>query len=122
MTYNNLRSQSIEDLLGQVQGFSAMASQPQVQAAAAVAARCTIELADAMRALSDTAFTAKKQIVERLDELNVRLKAHEEALRSASDEASTQTRTLLRWNKGLVIATAAYTLITFLLLLATVLK
>ena len=120
MRYQDLRSKSLEDVVNEVQALAAVASESQVRSIAAVAARCTIELADGMRGLSDVAFTAKKQIVERLDALGTQIKAHEHALTSASNETSAQTKVLLKWNKALVIVTGVYTLVSFLLLIATV--
>ena len=108
--------------MNEVQQIASVGSQQQIQSVAAVAARCTIALADGMADLSGMAFTAKQQIVDRLDKLSARLEAHENALKAASNDASAQTRNLLGWNKALVIVTGVYTLISFGLLLATVFK
>jgi len=122
MPNDNLRAKSLEDVVNEVQALSAVASQPQMRSVAAVLGRSTLALTDGMQSLQDITFTAKKQIVERLDELSVQIKALQQALTTASNEASAQTRSILKWNKALVLVTGIYTLISLALLLATVLR
>ena len=122
MPDQQLRSKSLDDVVNGVQALAAVASAPQVKSIAAVAARCAIEFADSIKALNDMVFTAKKQMVERLDALGAQIKAHEQAMTAASEETSRQTQTILSWNRALVIVTGIYTLISFSLLLVTILR
>ena len=119
---SNLRAKSLEQAVAEVQALAAVATDSQMRAFGQLLARCTLALTDGMHELYDISFTTKKQLVERLDVLGQQLKAHENALTKASDDAARQTATLIRWNKALVIATGVYTFLTFLLLLASVLK
>jgi hypothetical protein len=121
-TNSSLRAKTLEDAVNEVQGLAAVATESQVRSVAQLLARCTLALADGMSELSGIGFTAKRQLVERLDILGAQLKAHEAAMTKASKEATEQTNTLLKWNKALVIATGIYTFLTFVLVLATILK
>lgn len=108
----DLGEKSIDDVVNEVQMLAAVASQPQVRSVAAVVGRCTIELAQTMRELSGTVFTAKQHLTERLDQLNSRLDRVREEMAAASREASKYTAALVFWTKVLVGVTAVYTLIT----------
>ena len=115
MDYDDLRKQSIEELVNNVQQLSAVASKPQVQSVAAVAARCVIELSDSMRETAGTIFQMKKTLATDLPTLTKELKA-------AASEASQQTAALVRWTKVLVFATITYVVITAGLLIAAILS
>ena len=122
MAYTDLRQKSLEDVVNEVQALAAVATDAQVRSIAAVLARCTISLSDGMQSLHDITYTAEMQLVGRLDQLGIQLKSHEMAMTAASKESSEQTKNILAWNKALVIVTGVYTLVSFLLLLATLLK
>ena len=122
MADKDLRSQSFEDLVNNVQGFTAMASKSQVQSVAALAARCTIEMSDRFNELSETVLTAKKALVVGVETLTAELKKSREALEHASAESANHTQALVGWTKALVLFTALYTLITGGLLAATLFK
>ena len=94
MEYKNLKDQPIEDVLNQVQGFAAMASESQVRSMAALLARCTIEVAASLGQVWGGLFDVKKALV------------------NASVESAQQTAALVRWTKVLAWMTGAYTIIT----------
>lgn len=112
MPYDDLRKESIEGLVNNVQALASVASQGQVQSLAALAGRLTIEVSDSLRGLSENLFTAKKQMVERMDHLTGELKTLNVGLKDSSDQAEKHTKALVLWTKVLVGVTAAYTLIT----------
>jgi hypothetical protein len=110
--YDDLRKESIEDLVNKVQALASVASQGQVQSLAALAGRLTIEVSESLRDLSGNLFTAKRQMVERMDLLTAELKTLNVGLQQSSEHAEEQTKALVLWTKVLVGVTAAYTLIT----------
>jgi hypothetical protein len=120
--YKNLQAQSVEDLLNQVQGLAAVASEPQVRSVAALAARCTIELAAGMGQLSAGLFDAKRLLADRLTELSTELRAFKTEVANASTQATAQTQALVLWTRVLVGVTALYTLLTGGLLLVALKK
>lgn len=118
--YDDLRKESIEGLVNNVQALASVASQGQVQSLAALAGRLTIEVSDSLSGLSGNLFTAKKQMVERMDQLTAELKNLHLGLKESSDQAEKHTRALVLWTRVLVGVTAAYTLITGGLLVVAV--
>jgi hypothetical protein len=110
--YEDLRKESIEGLVNNVQALASVASQGQVQSLAALAGRLTIEVSESLRGLSENLFTAKKQMVERMDHLTAELKTLNVGLKDSSNQAEKHTEALVLWTKVLVGVTAAYTLIT----------
>ena len=112
MAYDDLRNESIEGLVNNVQALSAVASQGQVQSLAALAGRLTIEVSDSLRDLSGNVFIAKKQGIERMDLLTAELKILNLGLKESSTQAEQLTKGLVFWTKVLVFVTAAYTLLT----------
>ena len=146
-----LREQSLDDLVAKVQGLAAAAAAPEVRSIMAVFARCTIELSDRARQLSEDANQATKILGERLSELSSQIKASTQqatldmqgakqaivpvlaeltgelkrtrtTIDSASSAASKSTDALVRWTKVLVGATIAYVLITAGLFAVSVLQ
>ena len=113
--YDDLRSRPLEDLVNNVQQLTAVASRPQVQSVAALAARCVIELSDSLGQTSGAIFQTKKTLA-------IHLPALTEGLKTASAEASRQTAALVRWTKVLVFVTLAYVLMTGGLLLVAILR
>jgi len=95
MVYDDLKSQPIEKFLNEVQGLASVADESQVRSILALVARCTIEVSDRLTQLSTE-------------------------LERSSDIASQHTAALVRWTRVLVFVTAAYTLLTGGLLLATI--
>lgn len=69
MPDDNLRGQSIEYFLKRVMGLSSIGDTEQVRSIMAVVARCTIELADQARQLSEDLNHAKTILGTRLSEL-----------------------------------------------------
>ena len=122
MKYDKLRDHSIEDLVNGVQALASVASQSQVQSIAALGGRLTIEVSEGLNNLSGTLFTAKKQLVERMDALTTEIKSASMSMDNASREASKQTAAMVRWTRILVIVTGIYTLLTGGLLVATAMK
>lgn len=112
MPYNDLRKESIEDLVNNVQALASVASQGQVQSLAALAGRLAIEISDSLSGLSGNVFTAKKQMVDRMDLLTGELKVLNLGLKESSVQAEKHTKALALWTKVLVGVTAAYTVIT----------
>lgn len=111
MAYRNLKDQSIEDVLNQVQGLMTVADQSAIQSVGALAARLTIEMAGMLQNVFDGLHNGKKTLSE------VR-----RTLSDASIEASSHTAALVRWTKVLAWLTGAYALLTGGLLVATILK
>src|SRR5207253_4892495 len=70
-----LREQSLDDLVAKVQGLAAAAAASEVRSIMAVFARCTIEISDRARQLSEDVNQAKKILGERLTELSAQMKA-----------------------------------------------
>src|SRR5262245_48264792 len=99
MKYDNLRERSIEDLVNNVQALASVASQSQVQSVAALGARLTIEIAGGLSDLSGNIFTAKRQLVERMDSLTTEIKAAASSMDNASREASKQSAALVHWTR-----------------------
>ena len=120
MPHDNLGDLPIEEVLNQVQGLAAVASQAQVQSVGALGARLTIEVSRALLELSRNVFTAKKQLVERMDSLTAEIKTASDSMNRAAVESSKQTAAMVKWTRTLVIVTAVYTLITGGLLWATI--
>jgi hypothetical protein len=112
LPYDDLRKESIEGLVNNVQALQAVASQGQVQSLAALAGRLTIEVSDSLKGLSGNLFVAKKQVVERMDLLTAELKVLNLGLQKSSAQAEKLTQGLVFWTKVLVYVTAAYTIIT----------
>ncbi len=111
MDPNDLRSQSLEELVSQIR---ATTPQAQAQSVGGLAARCTIELAKSLQ-VSLSLFDVKKGMVQRLDTLTTELS-------TASTEASKQTAALVRWTKVLAWMTGAYTVVTGGLLIVAILS
>lgn len=122
MQYTNLREQSIEDVLNQVQALQAMASEGQVRSVAAIAARCAIEVGDRVHELSSSISAAQEVFGTGLAELNSQLHRARAEMATASNEASNRTKALVRWTRVLAVATGAYVIMTGLLVLVTVLS
>jgi len=151
MPAENLRDQSLDDLVARVQGLSAMAAQSEVRSIMAVFARCTIELSDRAGQLSEDVNHAKTILGERLTELTGQMKASTEqasadmqgakesvvpvlaefvselkrtriAIDNASAATSKGTDALVKWTKTLVFATIVYVLITAGLFAVSVLQ
>ena len=126
MPDDNLRGQSIEYFLKRVMGLSAVGDSDQVRSIMAVVARCTIELADQAKQLSqnindltaqvktasDQASadinTAKKAFLPALAELVSELKQTRLKISDASSTASQGTNALVKWTKALVFTTIVY--------------
>lgn len=137
----SLRDQSLDDLVSKVQGLAAAAAAPEVRSIMAVFARCTIELSDRARQLSEDVNQAKRILGERLTELSGQMKASTAqasadmqgakesvvpvlaefvselkrtrvVLDTASTAASKGTEALVRWTRVLVFATIVYVVIT----------
>jgi hypothetical protein len=122
MQYANLRDQSIEDVLNQVQGLQAMAPEGQVRSVAAIAARCAIEVGEGVDRLSGAMTTVATTFGVRLGELNTQLDAARSEMAAASRDASEQTKALVRWTKVLAFATGAYVVVSAILVAVTVLR
>lgn len=122
MNYDDLRDLSLEDALNQVTDLGTVAHERQVQSVGALGARLTIEVADVVRDLSGTVFTAKKQLIQRLDHLTGEIQTAHQVVSKASDAASKQTAALVRWTRVLVFVTIAYTLITGGLLIVAIIR
>jgi len=112
MANDDLRDQSIGDLLKRVQGLAAVASKDQVQSIMAVIARCTLEIGDALKQLSADIQHAQKILGTRLSELNDQLQRTQSEMSVASEAASKHTAALVGWTKVLVLVTAAYAVFT----------
>lgn len=112
MAYDDLRKESIEGLVNNVQALASVASQGQVQSLAALAGRLTIEVSDSLRDLSGNLIIAKKQAIEHMDLLTAELKTLNVGLKESSTQAEKLTNGLVFWTKVLVFVTAAYTIIT----------
>lgn len=141
MPRQNLRDQSLDDLLARVQGLTTVGSDDQVRSIMAVFARCTTEISDRARQLSEDLNQAKKILGERLTELTAQINASTAqasadmqgakqavvpvlaefvselkrtrlSISEASSTASKGTDALVRWTKTLVFATIVYVLIT----------
>lgn len=122
MEYKDLKNQPIETLLNNVEALATVATKGQIQSVAALVARLTIELSGGLSDVSGTVFTAKKQLVERMDLLTAELATLRVSLKQASDDAGAQTRALVQWTKVLVVVTGLYTVITGGLLIAALVK
>lgn len=120
--YNDLKNQSIEALLNDVQDLATVGTKGQIQSVAALAARLVIELSSGLGDVSATVITAKKQLVDRMDQLTAELATLRTSFKQASDDAGAQTRALVRWTKVLVFVTGVYTVITGGLLVAALIK
>ena len=118
MPYDDLRKETIEGLVNNVQALASVASQGQVQSLAALAGRLTIEVSDSLRDLSGNVFTAKKQMVERMDSLTAELTTLHVGLKESSVQAEKHTKALVIWTGALVVVTFAYTVISALQLYA----
>jgi len=116
--YDDLRKETIEGLVNNVQALASVASQGQVQSLAALAGRLTIEVSDSLRDLSGNVFTAKKQMVERMDSLTAELTTLHVGLKESSVQAEKHTKALVIWTGALVVVTFAYTVISALQLYA----
>ncbi|MGH7593566.1 MAG: hypothetical protein ACRELE_06915 [Gemmatimonadales bacterium] len=116
----HLSTQSIENILSRFDEVAASQG-PAVPAVAALSARLTRELTGSLNGLTDMVFTAKRQMVERMDALAVEIKSAQLAMGQASREASETSKALVKWTKVLVAATIAYTVITGGLLLVAIL-
>jgi len=88
MNYENLRNQSIEDVLNQVQMLSAVASKEQVQSALAVVARCTLEVGDRLT-------VAAAQV----DQASQRISATADEVRRFNESTGALTGELIRLNR-----------------------
>jgi methyl-accepting chemotaxis protein len=135
MPDENLRGQSIEYFLKRVHGLSAVGDKEQVQSIMAVVARCTIELADQAKQLSENMNhltaqvkkasdqasadinTAKMAFLPALGELISELKQTRLTISEASSAASQGTNALVKWTKALVFVTIVYAAATLGMLL-----
>lgn len=146
-----LREQTLDDLVAKVQGLATVGAASEVRSIMAVFARCTIDLSDRARQLSEDVNLAKKILGERLTELTGQMKAstHQASadmqgakeavvpvlaefvtelkrtrtsIDSASSAASKGTDALVRWTKALVFATIVYVLIAGGLLVVSALQ
>jgi hypothetical protein len=116
-----LSNQPIEQILSEFDAIAA-ASGPTAPAVAALTARLTSDLTRSLADLTGMVFTAKKQMVERMDALAVEIKGAQQAMQAASSEASKHSEALVRWTKALVFVTIAYTVITGGLLIVTLIQ
>jgi len=111
MNYENLRDQTIEDVLNQVQMLSAVGSKDQIQSALAVVARCTLEVSDRL-----TVAAAE------VDKASQRIGATADEVRSFNDSTGALTREVIRLNRILTWATVAIAAATIAAVAVTVLK
>lgn len=116
-----LSNEPIDRILSEFDAIAA-AHGPTAPALAALAARLTGDLTRSLGDLTGMIFTAKKQMVERMDALAVEIKAAQIAMKGAAHEAAEHSKGLVRWTKALVFTTIAYTLITGGLLIATLVR
>lgn len=136
-----LRDRTLDDLLANVQELATVASRDQIKSVMAVFARCTIEVADQTRQLSEDVNDAKTVLGQRLTELTGQLKASSDqasadinssknaflpavaelvselkrthqAIDRASAAGSAGTDALVKWTKTLVFATLVYVIFT----------
>jgi len=141
MANMSLRDQNLDDLVANVQSLAAVGAADEVRSIMAVFARCTIEIADRARQLSEDVNHAKTVLGEQLGELTAQLKAASDqtsaninnakqaflpavaelasepkgtrlSITDASSTASQGTNALVRWTKALVIVTVVYALFT----------
>jgi uncharacterized phage infection (PIP) family protein YhgE len=149
MPDDNLRAQSIEYFLKRVQGLASVADKDQVQSIMAVLARCTIELADQAKQLSEDINHAKTILGTRLSDLTAQIKAASDrasadintakeaflpvlaeliselkqtrlTISEASSAASQGTSALVKWTKTLVFVTIVYAAATLGMLLVMI--
>jgi ABC-type transporter Mla subunit MlaD len=149
MPDDNLRAQSIEYFLKRVQGLASVADKDQVQSIMAVLARCTIELADQAKQLSEDINHAKTILGTRLSDLTAQIKAASDRasadintakeaflpalaeliselkqtrliISEASSAASQGTSALVKWTKTLVFVTIVYAAATLGMLLVMI--
>jgi hypothetical protein len=138
---SSLRDQTLDELLANVQELATVASRDQIRSVMAVIARCTIEIADQTRQLSEDVNQAKIVLGQRLTELTVQLKTSSEqasvdingakeaflpavaelvselkrthqSIDRGSAAASAGTEALIWWSKALVFVTFVYVIIT----------
>lgn len=136
-----LRDRTLDDLLANVQELATVASRDQIRSVMAVFARCTIEVADQTRQLSEDVNHARTVLGERLTELTEQLKASSDqasadinssknaflpavaelvselkrthqAIDRGSTAGSAGTDALVKWTKALVFATLVYVIFT----------
>jgi hypothetical protein len=100
----DLRSQSIERVLSEVQGLSAVGTDLQVRSIMALIARCAVEVGD------------------RLAQLSMELDRSRAEMARASETSSRHTAALVQWTKVLAVMTGLYTLLTLGLLVASILR
>lgn len=120
MEYKDLKNQTIEQMVGQVQGWASVATQDQMRSAAALAGRVALELSGGMEALATGMGDVKKSLAERLSTLSDNIDGLKAELMTASAQSSAQTQALVHWTKIQVVATILYTLITGGLLIVAI--
>lgn len=84
----NLRSQSLDELVGNVQELATVASRDQVRSVMAVFARCTIEIADKAQQLSEDLNKANEILGTRISELTGELESAREDFSANARQAS----------------------------------
>ena len=96
MAGEQLRQQSIEQVVEQVQALASVASKPQVQSVMKVIARCTIELSDNLAAAASEIKSATGELKRTREEIS--------AFNSSTTEL---TNRVIRLNRILTWATVA---------------
>jgi hypothetical protein len=137
MADKSLRSQSLDDLVANVQGLATVGSAQEVRSIMAVVARCTIDISEQAKQLAVDVNHAKTVLGERLNELTAQirvagdqmsadintakqaflpavaelvgdLKRTRVSIAEAGSAATKGTNALVRWTKALVIVTIVY--------------
>lgn len=114
MSQPNLRDRSIDELLKNIAGLSAVGTNTQMQSIMAIPAWCTLEITDKMTHLSATIDNAQVQLSIRFNKLNNELSNYRDEMAKASQAASDQSRAMVYWTKALVAVTAVYAIVTAL--------
>ena len=110
MGFENLRQQSIEQVLDKIQELATVASKDQVQSVMALVARCTIDLAENLTRTSDEMRKASDEI-----------RATATEVRQFNDSTTALTKQLIRLNRVLTWATVVIAFGTFVAAAAAIL-